>query len=79
MNPEAVPKPKKGERNIYCPFYNDCLDHAVNHFWQYWNCSQCPYRKLKSFYEIEYSVNSELIDYEFSPDIMRKIGEDGTG
>ncbi|MGM0384177.1 MAG: hypothetical protein ACQEQO_11885 [Thermodesulfobacteriota bacterium] len=78
MGPKALPTPKKGERNIYCPFYSDCLDHAIKHFWRYWSCPQCPYRKITSFYEVEYSANSELIDYEFSPDIVRKFGGNDT-
>ncbi len=78
---ETKPNPicKRGERNIYCPFYSDCLDNAVNQFWQHWSCSKCPYRKIKSLAELEYGANSELLDYEFSPDIIRKIRGDESG
>jgi hypothetical protein len=73
---ESKPNPicKKGERNIYCHFYSDCLDHAVNHFWRHWSCSQCPYRNIKSIDELEYGADGEELSYEFSPDIIRKIG-----
>ena len=40
MEPRANPIPKRGERNICCPFYNDCLDQAVEGSWQSWDCSQ---------------------------------------
>jgi hypothetical protein len=72
---KAKPNPicKRGQRNIYCPLYSDCLDHAVNQFWEHWSCSRCPFRKIKSFDEAEYGTDSDLLDYEFSPDIIRKI------
>ena len=78
---EQKPNPicKRGERNIFCPFYSDCLDKAISQFWQYWTCSMCVYRKIKSIDEIEYSANCEGLDYEFSPDITRKIGKNGSG
>ena len=78
---ESKPNPicKKGERNIYCPFYSDCLDHAVEYFWRYWSCSQCLYRNIKSIDELEYGDDGEELFYEFSPDIIRKIGENKFG
>jgi len=45
MDPEAQPTPIKGERNIHCPHYSDCLDYVVNRFWESWSCSECPHRK----------------------------------
>jgi hypothetical protein len=63
LNPNPICK--KGERNIYCPFYSDCLDHAVNQFWRYWSCFQCPYKNIKSFDEVEYGVNVEERGGEF--------------
>jgi hypothetical protein len=79
MEPKPNPICKRGERNIYCPFYSDCLDHAVSQFWQYWSCFKCPYRKITSLDELEYGANSDLLDYEFSPDIIRKIKGNESG
>jgi len=78
---EAKPNPicKRGERNIYCPLYSECLDHAINQFWQCWSCSRCPHRKIKSLAEAEYGADSEELDYEFSPDILRKIRGNESG
>lgn len=79
MDPEAQPTPIKGERNIYCPHYNDCLDYVVNHFWQSWSCSKCPHRKKRTIDGLEYITNDEELDYEFSPDIIRKIKGNESG
>jgi hypothetical protein len=79
MDLKAKPIRKRGERNIYCPFYSDCLDHVVNHFWQYWSCSECPYRNIKSINELEYGADGDELSYEFSPDIIRKIGGNESG
>lgn len=67
---------KKGERNIYCPFYNDCLDHAVKNLWWYWSCVECPRRKIKSVDELEYKTDDGGLCYEISPDIVRETGKD---
>ena len=73
MEPKANPVCKRGERNIYCPIYSDCLDQVVNQFWQHWSCTQCPYRKIKSFDEIRYSVNSEEQGQELLIDIVEGL------
>ncbi|MFC1821593.1 hypothetical protein ACFL9T_02720 [Thermodesulfobacteriota bacterium] len=60
-------KPLQGEggRNVFCPFYNRCLNHAVKETWQYWSCGGCrhkldqgarPEMKLIASDSIEYSV-----------------------
>jgi hypothetical protein len=75
MDPEAQPTPIKGERNIHCPHYSDCLDYAVNHFWQSWSCSECPHRKKRTIDGLEYEADDGELCYEISPDIVRRIGE----
>jgi hypothetical protein len=74
MEPKPNPICKRGERNIYCLFYSDCLDHAVNQFWQHWSCSKCPYRKIKSVDGLTHEAYNGEVCYEISPDIMREIG-----
>ncbi len=46
---ERRPKPvqKSGNKNICCPFYGDCLDHAAKRHWQSWDCSECPHKEKK--------------------------------
>ena len=36
-----------GERNIYCPHYCICLDHAVINSWDSWECDNCVYKDIK--------------------------------
>ena len=35
----------EGYKNISCPFYSDCLDHAVEHWWDYWTCLECQHKQ----------------------------------
>lgn len=44
MEPNAKPIHEPGGRNALCPYYEGCLDHAVRHRWQFWNCCCCLYR-----------------------------------
>jgi hypothetical protein len=77
MVPEANPVPTKGERNIYCPFYNNCLDYAVRYSWETWNCSQCPYRMMKQpIKRCEYEVKEADSDYVLRCDFPWDIGYD---
>lgn len=43
MTAKCNPTPKKGERNVFCPYYDHCLDEAVARAWNTWHCSKCPY------------------------------------
>ena len=43
MEPNANPVCKLGDRNALCPHYDGCLDHAVDHRWSHWDCSECPH------------------------------------
>jgi hypothetical protein len=47
MNHKMKPIHKPGERNIYCPYYSECLDYVIQHSWETWNCSQCPCRFIQ--------------------------------
>jgi hypothetical protein len=44
MKPRLNPVHQKGDRNIYCPHYGDCLDYAIEVSWEYWNCGDCHER-----------------------------------
>jgi hypothetical protein len=70
------PKNKDGERNIYCPFYRDCLDLVIKKSWEYWACSNCRHRKQKvdffdslpsmdngmPYYSLSHNINLEALD-----------------
>lgn len=32
----------EGHRNLFCNFYDACLDEAVKRGWNSWTCTQCP-------------------------------------
>jgi len=77
MNQKANPIHESGERNILCPFYNDCLDYAVNGSWQACNCSQFPHKLIKQsiaeyvlyntdlFYDLPLNVSGRIWPDEF--------------
>jgi len=77
MEQKANPLSEPGERNIFCPFYNDCLDYSVSASWQAWNCSQCPHKFIKqsiaeyvfnntdSFYDLPLTVRGGIWTDEF--------------
>jgi hypothetical protein len=44
MRKECNPSHHKGNRNLFCSNYNDCLDHAIAHSWNSWNCRKCKFR-----------------------------------
>jgi len=41
------PKPihKNGEKNVFCPYYKNCLNHAATLRWENWDCSKCPHKQ----------------------------------
>jgi len=74
MEPRANPIPKRGERNICCPLYNDCLDQAVEGSWQSWDCSQCPHKLTRqSITEYEYEINDPEPNYDLPLEVYREI------
>jgi len=75
MDPKANPIRKRGERNVYCPFYSDCLDYVVKHFWQHWSCTQCPNKEIQAIPELEYDADDTNLYYDLSPAIFRGIGK----
>ena len=44
MNAERNPVRRRGNRNVFCPLYRECLDDAVKGSWQDWDCDDCPHK-----------------------------------
>jgi hypothetical protein len=62
---KSKPVRKPGERNIFCPYYDDCLNFAVKRHWQYFDCSQCPSKMVKqAIMNTESMSNDGIIIYE---------------
>ena len=39
-NPQASAE-GRGVRNVVCPYYDQCLDHACQSNWRGWTCKEC--------------------------------------
>jgi hypothetical protein len=44
MNRAGKPTQRRGARNVFCPLYKGCLDHAVKESWAYWACDGCRHK-----------------------------------
>jgi hypothetical protein len=44
MDHPCTPLQRRGERNIFCSFYNGCLDYAIKESWSCWDCSDCQHK-----------------------------------
>ncbi len=65
MNQNYNPLPRKGERNVFCPFYDHCLNHAINKSWRYWNCGECRYKfDQRARPELRLNVNESIEYYD---------------
>jgi hypothetical protein len=61
------PAPKRGKRNIFCPFYSDCLNTAIRKRWSHWNCMKCGERTNRQAEpEIPLNVNYSIAYYELA-------------
>jgi len=38
------PVPEQGSRNVFCPYYSDCLDRVIKAGWMAWHCRLCGQR-----------------------------------
>ena len=66
---ESNPNPvcKRGERNLFCLHYGDCMDHAVMNKWRRWSCGECAYRCVQEERNMVPTVNDSNIYYELPP------------
>ena len=77
MNPRPKPIHRLGDRNIFCPYYRNCLDYAVKCSWTSWDCSQCPYRFIKqSFNGNGYGSGDPEIYGDLPLPVLRRIRDD---
>jgi len=59
------PVEKEGERNIWCEYYEACLDYVVEKFWRHWDCSKCKHRlnqELRIEIQMQEKERIELYD-----------------
>lgn len=67
MSPGANPVCGHGKRNIYCEFYDSCLDFAVKNLWQKMSCESCPYRTNRNgVSDFEYTIDGDMPYYRLT-------------
>ena len=73
MDQNPNPIRKNGDRNVFCPYYGDCLDHAAKLYWQNWDCSECPHKREKQALSQAPIVKDENALYYLPPQILGEI------
>ena len=74
MNSKCTPVHKKGNRNVLCPHYGDCLDHAIEKAWDCWDCCDCEHRfSQETQPEIRSTVSGSIAYYDLPLEIYREI------
>jgi hypothetical protein len=73
MGKDKNPVHNKGYRNVFCPHYRTCLDHASKHYWECWTCLDCRHKQEKNLPgEVMLSPNCADTYYSVSPSLYRK-------
>ena len=73
MDQNQKPIYTKGFRNVLCPYYRNCLDHAAKKHWEYWACLNCNHkRNEKLVTDILVSSSSCDLVYPLSPAFYKK-------
>ena len=62
MKPSINPVHRYGKKNIFCPHYETCLDHAVEQCWRSWKCDHCAYESIR-----EPLKNVQFLTHDDSP------------
>lgn len=69
------PTHKKGERNLFCDRYCQCLDFAIKKSWDYWACLDCKFKNDQQHMdEYPYTNRDTVLYYTLPPDIFLKVG-----
>ena len=74
MKRNRNPVQRDGNRNLFCSYYDDCLDHAAKRHWKYWSCHNCEHR-LKSQPGISGPVTAKetALFYTIPQEIYQKV------
>jgi len=76
MKPKRNPVCRQGDKNVFCPYYGACLDHAVKHSWAYWVCSDCSHQSVEQpVLDDQSLVDSSVLYYSLPSRIHRKVQE----
>ena len=73
MIEDSNPVPVNGERNIFCPHYCDCLDHASKNHWEYWGCQDCAHKQeTEPVADVPLSLQNTDPYYSLPPSLYQK-------
>jgi hypothetical protein len=65
--PKPNPTPDQGSRNVFCPYYSECLDSVIKRAWMSWHCRLCGERFNQAARpELALTVNHSVAYYEFA-------------
>lgn len=74
MNSTYNPIHKKGERNVFCPYYGDCLNYVIEMSWNYWDCCDCQHRLNEGAREeIQFTTSDSIAFYDLPLEVYREI------
>jgi len=63
------PSPNKGSRNVFCPYYSECLDRVIKNAWMSWHCHLCGERFNQGAKpELSLTVSHTVAYYELAAD-----------
>lgn len=73
MEHNQSPVSIEGYRNVFCPYYSDCLNHAAKNYWEYWACMDCQHKKKQSFpQDVMLSPDNAYPYYSLSPSLYNR-------
>lgn len=73
MQAHSNPLYEQGEKNVFCPYYRECLDYACNNCWEYWSCLDCEHRcKKEAIAGVFLSAQNSDPYYSLSPSLYLK-------
>ena len=73
MSKNLNPKHYQGYRNVFCPYYGDCLDHAVKNWWEHRTCLDCQHRDKECRASADLSQDDETPYYQISSAIEKAL------
>jgi hypothetical protein len=75
MEPKLKPLHRSGSKNIYCPFYGNCLDYAAKSHWESWDCSECPHKEKRQPIRTDLITDGFGAYCELPSGVYRHVGD----
>jgi hypothetical protein len=60
-------------KNIDCPFYTTCLDHAARQYWPSWDCSKCEHRSDREKISLDGCGSGPALYLELPSELYRRM------